>query len=96
MNPIAAQRQEAIAGAINPIQAQIDALRASVPAQQNIDIDALKKSIMDEINAQKTPVSTTPAQIPAHVGPSISEAAGFNPYSNDFSRYMSGLGDFGL
>jgi hypothetical protein len=60
MNPIAAQRQEAIAGAINPIQAQIDALRASVPAQQNIDIDALKKSIMDEINAQKTPVSTTP------------------------------------
>jgi hypothetical protein len=32
----------------------------------------------------------------AYVGPSISEAGGFNPYSNDFSRYMSGLGDFGL
>ena len=59
MNPIGAQRQEAITGAINPIQAQIDALKGSVGTQQDIDVDALRKSIIDEINAQKTPVVET-------------------------------------
>jgi hypothetical protein len=52
MNPIAQQRQEAITGAINPIQAQIEELRGSIPAQQNIDIDALRKSIIDELKTQ--------------------------------------------
>jgi hypothetical protein len=109
MNPIAQQRQEAIAGAINPIQAQIEELRGSIPAQQNIDIDALRKSIIDEINAKTPAVDTgggstgggstgggstgggfsgTPidnfmgGNIPTgyiDVGPSASEAAGFNP-----------------
>jgi hypothetical protein len=54
MNPIAQQRQEAITGAINPIQAQIEELRRSIPAQQNIDIDALRKSIIDELNDSNT------------------------------------------
>ena len=109
MNPIAQQRQEAITGAINPIQAQIEELRGSIPAQQNIDIDALRKSIIDEINAKTPAVDTgggstgggstgggstgggfsgTPidnfmgGNIPTgyiDVGPSASEAAGFNP-----------------
>jgi hypothetical protein len=110
MNPIAQQRQEAITGAINPIQAQIEELRGSIPAQQNIDIDALRKSIIDELKTQ-TPApgggtgggaggeggagntnvdgfSGTPidnfmgGNIPTgyiDVGPSASEAAGFNP-----------------
>jgi hypothetical protein len=107
MNPIGAQRQEAITGAINPIQAQIDALKGSVGTQQDIDVEALRKSIIDEINAQKTPAvdtgggstgggstgggfSGTPIEnfmggnVPLPdtiniVGPSASEAAGFNP-----------------
>jgi uncharacterized membrane protein YgcG len=114
MSPIAQQRQEAITGAINPIQAQIEELRGSIPAQQNIDIDALRKSIIDEINAKTPAVDTgggstgggstgggstgggstgggfsgTPidnfmgGNIPTgyiDVGPSASEAAGFNP-----------------
>ena len=99
MNPIAQQRQEAITGAINPIQAQIEELRGSIPAQQNIDIDALRQSIIDEINAKTPAVDTgggstgggfsgTPidnfmgGNIPTgymDVGPSSSEAAGFNP-----------------
>ena len=110
MNPIEAQRQEAITGAINPIQAQIEELRGSIPAQQNIDIDALRQSIIDELKTQ-TPApgggtgggaggeggagntnvdgfSGTPidnfmgGNIPTgyiDVGPSASEAAGFNP-----------------
>ena len=109
MNPIGAQRQEAITGAINPIQAQIDALKGSVGTQQDIDVEALRKSIIDEINAQKTPAvdtgggstgggstgggfSGTPIEnfmggnVPLPdtiniVGPSASEAAGYNPFS---------------
>jgi len=55
MDPIAGQRQEAITGAINPIQAQIDELRGSIPTQQNIDIDALRQSIIDELRTQTPP-----------------------------------------
>jgi len=108
MNPIEAQRQEAITGAINPIQAQIEELRGSIPAQQNIDIEALRQSIIDELKTQTPPpgggtgggnvdvgpiavepgFSGTPidnfmgGNIPTgyiDVGPSASEAAGFNP-----------------
>jgi hypothetical protein len=109
MNPIAQQRQEAITGAINPIQAQIEELRGSIPAQQNIDIDALRKSIIDELKTQTPapgggtggggnvdvgPIAVEPGfsgtpidnfmggYIPTEyidVGPSASEAAGFNP-----------------
>ena len=109
---IAGQRQTDISGAISPIQEQIEALRGQIPGE--VDVDALRKSIIDEINAQ------TPAPAPApgggtgggaggeggagntnvdgfsgtpidnfmggniptgyiDVGPSSSEAAGFNP-----------------
>ena len=99
---IAGQRQTDISGAISPIQEQIEALRGQIPGE--VDVDALRKSIMDEINAQ-TPApapetgggagntnvdgfSGTPidnfmgGNIPTEyidVGPSASEAAGFNP-----------------
>jgi hypothetical protein len=111
MNPIEAQRQEAITGAINPIQAQIEELRGSIPAQQNIDIDALRQSIIDELKTQTPapgggstgggnvdvgPIAVEPGfsgtpidnfmggNVPLPdtiniVGPSASEAAGFNP-----------------
>ena len=54
---IAGQRQTDISGAISPIQEQIEALRGQIPGE--VDVDALRKSIMDEINAQ------TPAPTPA-------------------------------
>ena len=55
MDPLAGQRQEAITGAINPIQAQIDALKGSVGTQKDIDIDALRQSIIDELKGQTPP-----------------------------------------
>ena len=54
---IAGQRQTDISGAISPIQEQIEALRGQIPGE--VDVDALRKSIMDEINAQ------APAPAPA-------------------------------
>jgi hypothetical protein len=49
---IAGQRQTDISGAISPIQEQIEALRAQIPGE--VDVDALRKSIIDEINAQSS------------------------------------------
>ena len=109
---IAGQRQADISGAISPIQEQIEALRGQIPGE--VDVDALRKSIMDEINAQTPaptpapetgggagntnvdvgPIAVEPGfsgtpidnfmggNIPTEyidVGPSSSEAAGFNP-----------------
>ena len=109
---IAGQRQTDISGAISPIQEQIEALRGQIPGE--VDVDALRKSIMDEINAQTPaptpapetgggagntnvdvgPIAVEPGfsgtpidnfmggNIPTgyiDVGPSSSEAAGFNP-----------------
>ena len=50
MDPISGQRQEAIAGAISPLQAQIQALQEQAP--QEVDVDALRKSIMEEMKNQ--------------------------------------------
>lgn len=44
-----------ITDATNPIQAQIDALKGSVGTQQDIDIDALRQSIIDELKGQTPP-----------------------------------------
>ena len=105
---IAGQRQTDISGAISPIQEQIEALRGQIPGE--VDVDALRKSIIDEINAQAPapetgggagntnvdvgPIAVEPGfsgtpidnfmggNIPTgyiDVGPSSSEAAGFNP-----------------
>ena len=50
--------------AIDPIQAQIDALKSSMPTQQNIDVDALRKQITDEVLAgMPAPAATTPAPV---------------------------------
>ena len=56
---IAGQRQTDISGAINPIQEQIEALRRQIPGE--VDVDALRKSIIDEINAQAPTQPATPA-----------------------------------
>ena len=68
MDPIAGQRQEAISGAINPLQAQLQALQQQMP--QEVDVDALRKSIMEEMKNQSgggAPVSPAPVS-PAPVG----------------------------
>ena len=112
INPISQQRQEAISAAVNPIQAQIEALRGEIP--QQVDTEALRQQITDDIMAQmqsqQPPATTTPpattgsteSQQPVVVepdpydfpepemgaysnatygiGPSASEAAGFDPY----------------
>ena len=62
INPIARQRQEAISAAVNPIQAQIEALRGEIP--QQVDTEALRQQITDDIMAnlpqqQAAPVETT-------------------------------------
>ena len=89
IDPIAQQRQEAISAAVNPIQEQIAALRQEIP--QQVDTEALRQQIKDEIMAslpqqQTAPVETVTqpiaepvADAPVDVGPSASEAAGFNP-----------------
>ena len=96
IDPIAQQRQEAISAAVNPIQEQIEALRGEIP--QQVDTEALRQQITDEIMANLPQQETAPAQttttppatttpmvepegdIYADLGPSSSEAAGFNPY----------------
>lgn len=63
INPISQQRQEAISAAVNPIQAQIEALRGEIP--QQVDTEALRQQITDDIMAQMQsqqppPATTTP------------------------------------
>ena len=60
---ITQQRQ----AALDPIQAQIDALKSSMPTQQNIDVDALRKQITDEVLAGMPKPTATPAATPAPV-----------------------------
>jgi len=61
------QRAAAITGAVDPIQAQIEKLRGEIP--QQIDVDALRKQITQEVLAG-LPQPTTNVQAPAvSVGP---------------------------
>jgi hypothetical protein len=61
------QRAAAITGAIDPIQAQIEKLRGEIP--QQIDVDALRKQITQEVLAG-LPQPTTNVQAPVvSVGP---------------------------
>ena len=69
------QRMAAITGAVDPIQAQIEKLRGEIP--QQIDVDALRKQITQEVLAG-LPQATTNVQAPAvSVGPG---AGGMDPY----------------
>jgi chromosome segregation ATPase len=63
INPIAQQRQEAIAAAVNPIQAQIEALRGEIP--QQIDREALRQQITDDIMANLPQQQAAPADTAA-------------------------------
>ena len=96
INPISQQRQEAISAAVNPIQAQIEALRGEIP--QQVDTEALRQQITDDIMAQMQsqqppPATTTPpitvGSATYGVGPSASEAAGFNPYGGGSAAAMN-------
>ena len=61
------QRMAAITGAVDPIQAQIEKLRGEIP--QQIDVDALRKQITQEVLAG-LPQPATNVQAPAvSVGP---------------------------
>ena len=61
------QRMAAITGAVDPIQAQIEKLRGEIP--QQIDVDALRKQITQEVLAG-LPQATTNVQAPVvSVGP---------------------------
>ena len=61
------QRAAAITGAVDPIQAQIEKLRGEIP--QQIDVDALRKQITEEVLAGM-PQPVTNVQAPAvSVGP---------------------------
>ena len=65
INPIAQQRQEAISAAVNPIQAQIEALRGEIP--QQIDTEALRQQITDDIMANLPQQQATPAETTAPI-----------------------------
>jgi hypothetical protein len=69
------QRAAAITGAVDPIQAQIEKLRGEIP--QQIDVDALRKQITEEVLAGM-PQTVSNVQAPAvSVGPG---AGGMDPY----------------
>ena len=89
------QRQEAITGAINPIQAQIEELRGSIPAQQNIDIDALRQSIIDELKTQAPPPGGgTGGGAGGEGGAGNTNVDGFSgtPYENFMGGFVPGAG----
>ena len=69
------QRMAAITGAVDPIQSQIEKLRGEIP--QQIDVDALRKQITEEVLAGM-PQPMTNVQAPAvSVGPGV---GGMDPY----------------
>ena len=91
---IAGQRQSEISSALDPVQQQIEDLRGQIPGE--VDTEALRKQITEDVMAQMasqqpppattTPPATTPPMVEpegdiySDLGPSSSEAAGFNPY----------------
>jgi len=101
IDPIAAQRQEAITGAINPIQEQIAALQGQIPGE--VDVDALRQSIIDELKTQTPPPgggtggtggtgggtgTVDPGPIVVEPGPGFSGT----PYENFMGGFVPGAG----
>jgi hypothetical protein len=82
LDPLAAQRQEAISGAIDPIQQQIESLRAEIP--QQIDTDALRQQLRDEIMAD-LPQTTSTAE--------AADAYGFGPNAAAAANVSDGVAD---
>jgi hypothetical protein len=90
---IAGQRQTDISGAISPIQEQIEALRAQIPGE--VDVDALRKSIIDEINAQTpAPGGGTGGGAGGEGGAGNTNVDGFSgtPYENFMGGFVPGAG----
>ncbi len=104
IDPISAQRQEAITGAINPIQEQITALQGQIPGE--VDVDALRQSIIDELKTQTPPPGggtggtggtgeTGGGTAPVDPGPIVVEPGpGFSgtPYENFMGGFIPGAG----
>ena len=82
LDPLAAQRQEAISGAIDPIQQQIESLRSEIP--QQIDTDALRQQLRDEIMAD-LPQTTSTAE--------AADAYGFGPNAAAAANVSDGVAD---
>jgi len=74
------QRQAAITGAIDPISQQIEQLRGEIPQQQQIDVDALRQQITDEIMGRMPTVPT--------VAPNVS--AGITAGGDGYTGYTGG------
>ena len=72
------QRQAAITGAIDPISQQIEALQGSIP--QQIDVEALRQQITDEIMGKMPTVPT--------VAPNVS--AGMTAGGDGYTGYTGG------
>jgi hypothetical protein len=90
---IAGQRQTDISGAISPIQEQIEALRGQIPGE--VDVDALRKSIIDEINAQTpAPGGGTGGGAGGEGGAGNTNVDGFSgtPYENFMGGFVPGAG----
>ena len=62
------QRAAAITGAIDPISQQIEQLRGEIPQQQQIDVDALRQQIRDEIMGSLPPQRVAQPVVSAGVG----------------------------
>ena len=99
--PIAEQRSADIQAALNPavagIQEQIEALRGSIPQQQEaIDVEALRRQITDEIMAQMGDRQTTPTPTPTPGPPPSGEPDYRIPRGGGKFRIPRGRGKFGL
>ena len=75
------QRQAAITGAIDPISQQIEQLRGEIPQQQQIDVDALRQQITDQIMAQMGQQQGAGATTGVNPNVSAGVGAGGVPYT---------------
>jgi len=71
---IAGQRQQEIGSAIDPIQAQIEALRGQIPGE--VDVEALRRQITEDVMAQMA--AQQPAG-PAPTGPDPTDGSSTDP-----------------
>jgi DNA repair exonuclease SbcCD ATPase subunit len=87
------QRQAAITGAIDPISQQIEALQGSIP--QQIDVDALRQQITDEIMGKMPTVPTVAPNVSAgitaggdgYTGTSVGST--YEPEAGAYSQYAT-------
>lgn len=87
---IAGQRQQEIGSAIDPIQAQIEALRGQIPGE--VDVEALRRQITEDVMAQmanQQPASPAPAS-PAPTGSAPTDGSSTDPAGSIDPYYGEG------